>query len=109
MVIVCGVLTGLNKGAFWNCTSLTSVIIGNGVTSISGSAFSGCAKLTSITIPDSVTNIEYLAFSGCTSLTNITFQGTKAQWNKIGKEESGWNYNTGNYTIHCTDGDIKKQ
>ena len=21
---------------------------------------------------------------------------------------SNWNYNTGNYTIHCTDGDIPK-
>ena len=34
MVIVCGVLTGLNKGAFYNCSSLESMVIGSGVTTI---------------------------------------------------------------------------
>ena len=59
-------------GAFYNCSSLTSVIIGNSVTSIGSSAFSGCSSLTSITIPDSVTSIGSSAFSGCSSLTSIT-------------------------------------
>jgi hypothetical protein len=29
------------------------------------------------------------------------------QWNAISKGGS-WNRNTGNYTVHCTDGDIGK-
>ena len=37
----------------------------------------------------------------------ITYTGTQAQWNAISKG-SNWNYNTGSYTIHCTDGDIAK-
>ena len=57
MVIVCGVLTGLNKGAFYGCSSLTSVTIVNSLTSIGDSAFAGCTGLTSVTIPDSVTSI----------------------------------------------------
>lgn len=57
--------------AFYGCSKLTSIIIGNGVTSIGKSAFESCSKLTSITIPDSVTSISYNAFSGCSELTSI--------------------------------------
>ena len=35
-------------GAFYNCSGLTSVTIGNGVTSIESSAFYGCSRLTSV-------------------------------------------------------------
>ena len=38
MVIVCGVLTGLNKGAFSGCSGLTSIMISNSVTTIGDSA-----------------------------------------------------------------------
>ena len=48
MVIVCGVLTGLNKGAFRDCSGLTSITIGNGVTSIGYDAFENCNGLTEI-------------------------------------------------------------
>ena len=58
--------------AFYNCSSLTSVTIGNSVTSIGSSAFSGCSSLTSVTIGNSVTSIGSSAFSGCSSLTSIT-------------------------------------
>ena len=101
-------VTSIGDYTFCECTSLTSVNIPNGVTSIRYSAFSGCTSLTSVIIPDSVTSIGEYAFRGCTSLTNITFQGTMAQWNQISKG-SYWNYNTGNYTVHCTDGDVAKQ
>ena len=37
-------------GAFYNCSGLTSVTIGDSVTSIGYSAFSGCSGLTSVTI-----------------------------------------------------------
>ncbi len=70
-------------------------------------AFSDCSSLTSITIPNSVKSIGHRAFCGCSSLTSITFKGTKEQWSNISKD-SGWNYYTGNYTIHYTDGDITK-
>ena len=83
MVIVCGVLTGLNKGAFYGCTSLTSVTIGNSVTSIGQDVFYDCKSLTSIVIPDSVTSIGTQAFSNCSSLREVYYTGNEEQWNAI--------------------------
>lgn len=100
--------TNIGQDALLGCEGLTSVIIGNSVTSIGASAFYRCIGLTSITIPNSVTSIGAEAFRFCNKLTNITFNGTIAQWNAISKATT-WNYETGNYTIHCTDGDIPKQ
>ncbi|MDB4683732.1 leucine-rich repeat protein, partial [bacterium] len=62
--------TRIGNDAFYNCTSLTSITIPNGVTSIGYRAF-GSTGLTSITIPDGVTRIRFQAFSNCTSLTSI--------------------------------------
>ena len=86
-------------------TEMTSIVIPDSVTIIGDYAFYNCRSLTSITIPDSVTSIGDEAFWACRSLTDITYKGTKAQWKAIEKGYS-WNYNTGNYTVHCTDGDI---
>lgn len=46
---------------------------------------------------------ELLTFS---IILEINF-GTVAQWNAISKGDD-WNSATGNYTIHCKDGDISK-
>ena len=64
-------VTSIGEDAFYDCTSLTSVTIGNSVTSIGDRAFSNCDSLTSITIPDSVTEIGDAAFYYCTSLTSV--------------------------------------
>ena len=65
-------VTSIGDYAFEYCSSLTSITIPDGVASIGGSAFSDCESLTSITIPDSVTSIGGSAFCGCESLTSIT-------------------------------------
>ena len=122
-------VTIIGNYAFRGCRGLTSITIGNSVTSIGDRAFDGCSGLTSVTIPDSVTSIGYVAFGDCTELTSVTignsviriesnafynclnlttinFNGTIAQWNSIEKGIR-WDDRTGNYTIHCTDGDLK--
>lgn len=67
-------ITGGNilYGAFYNCSSLTSITIGSGVTSIGDRAFRNCSSLTSITIPNSVTSIGNYAFYECWNLMSIT-------------------------------------
>jgi len=85
--------------------SITSCTINENTKVICGSAFEGCSGLTSITIPDGVTEIVSYVFWGCSSLTDINFKGTKAQWRAIEKGYS-WNLGTGEYTVHCSDGDF---
>ena len=63
--------TTIGSKAFYNCTSLTSVTIGNSVTTISDKAFYECTGLTSVVIPDSVTSIGEFTFNQCTSLTSV--------------------------------------
>ena len=87
--------------------SLTSVAIPTGVSSIGESTFSNCSSLASVTIPESVTSIGENAFLYCISLTSITYNGTMEQWDAVAKHDS-WDANTGDYTVHCTDGDITK-
>ncbi|MDE5798341.1 MAG: leucine-rich repeat domain-containing protein, partial [Treponemataceae bacterium] len=78
----------IGNGAFEGCTSLTSVIIPDGVTSIGSSTFEGCTNLTSVTIPGSVTEIGWQAFYRCTSLESVTYGGTKEQWASMEKGAS---------------------
>ena len=66
-------VTGIDVGAFYGCTGLTTVTIPNSVTGIGGGAFSGCTGLTSVTIPNSVTYIGDGAFLYCSGLTSVAF------------------------------------
>jgi hypothetical protein len=65
-------VTSIGAGAFYNCTSLTMISIGNSVTNIGNSAFEYCTSLTSITFGNSETSIGQSAFEYCTSLINVT-------------------------------------
>ena len=61
------VLTGVtqtNMRAFWKCTALRTVLIGDGLTAIKTQDFAGCTNLESVVIPDSVTSITDSAFDG---------------------------------------------
>ena len=67
--------------AFYGCSELVSVTIGNGVTSIGRNAFQNCGKLTSIMIPNSVNSIDDSVFDSW--LNKIYYRGTAEEWNKI--------------------------
>ena len=64
-------VTSIGDIAFFGCNSLTSVVIGDSIINIGAGAFQYCSSLTSIAIPDSITSIGDWAFSECSSLTSI--------------------------------------
>ncbi|MBQ6276932.1 MAG: leucine-rich repeat domain-containing protein [Bacteroidales bacterium] len=68
----CTTMGSSSSPVFYNCTSFSTLNIGERVKSIPDYAFSDCTGLTEITIPDSVTNIGSYAFRGCSGLTEIT-------------------------------------
>ena len=53
-------------------SSITSVVIEEGITSIGDFSFWGCHNLTSVSIPESVTRIGRWAFCQCYNLTSVT-------------------------------------
>ena len=64
-------VTAISQSAFKDRTSITSIVIPDGVKAIGYDAFKGCTSLQSITIPESVTEIGGRAFSGCSSLKSV--------------------------------------
>jgi len=109
-------VTKIVDGAFRGCSSLTSITIPNTVTDIGEEAFRGCSSLTSITIPNSVKGINSKAFYNCLLLSEIKYQGTIDQWKSISiihnwmsdSNQYGYDINTRQYIINCTDGNISK-
>ncbi len=64
-------VTSIGEYAFYECTSLTSLTIGNSVTSMGSCAFAKCTGLKSVEIPNSVKSIGLCAFDGCTGLKSV--------------------------------------
>lgn len=63
----------LNNYAFSKCTSLTSVILPEGLTELANGLFYMCSSLKGIIIPESVTNVGNSVFNGCSSIRFAVF------------------------------------
>ncbi len=72
-------VTTIGSYAFYSCNSLVNVTIGSGVTTINSCAFTRCSSLESVIIGANVTYIGAEVFAWCESLQSITFNDT-AKW-----------------------------
>ena len=77
-------VTSIGGGAFWNCTSLTSITIGNGVTSIGNGAFERCTSLTTIEVGTG--NVNY------TDVEGVLFNKEKTLLHTYPAGKTGDNY-----------------
>ena len=59
------------EGAFYGCSSLSTIILPADITSIGQSAFCDCSALQTITIPEGVTRIGSYAFLRCNGLSSV--------------------------------------
>ena len=65
-------VNGIGYQAFWNNTTIQSVVFSNNITSIDTSAFAGCTALKTVVFNDGLTTIGNQAFQKCSSLKDIT-------------------------------------
>ena len=61
----------VSEGAYYNCTSIKSAILEEGITEIGKMAFAQCENLEIISFPDSLESIGKRAFFGCKGLETI--------------------------------------
>ena len=106
-VVISDTVTDMQHHSFRTQSQVTAITLPSGLTQISTMQFLGCSNLTRLDIPAGLKLLDTQALNGCTSLTDIFYGGTKAQWEAITKEDR-WYKGTGDFVIHCTDGDIPK-
>ena len=87
-------VTAVGEFAFYNCTSVTSIVIPDSVTTISTFAFGNCTALANLVIPDSVEFIGEFVFLYCSSLANIEV------------DENNQNYKSIDGSLYSKDGKI---
>lgn len=82
-VVIPNSVTLIGYQSFSGCTSLMGVEMGNSITSIGSYAFADCTSLMKVIIPDSVISIGSYAFADCASLTNITVSDENTAYKSI--------------------------
>ena len=90
-----------NLAVFKNCTSVRTLIIGEGVTTISPYAFYGCRSLTTIIIPESLKTIGDRALYTPNNIQDVWYAGSENDRENIDMGTSAyfltmakWHYNT---------------
>ncbi len=107
-------VTGIAPMAFMG-SGIMEIVIPNGVTwnnpdgnrVIADSTFKDCQILYTVEIDKNIEVIENQAFYGCKNLNDIRYNGTMEEWKEI-KKGAGWDYDTGDYKVYCSDGTLDK-
>ena len=72
-------IVSIGDSAFYGCTKLKKVEMGEHVRRIGEAAFMGCTSLTSVELPESIREIGDYAFYGCSMLDKIDIPDTIAE------------------------------
>lgn len=89
--------------AFNRCENLKKVVLEEDVEYINDSAFMNCSALKEIYLPSTLVYIHEYSFYNDRHLSDIYYNGTKEAVINVWPEAMD---GLGNYTIHCTDGDL---
>lgn len=68
---------------FTNNSSITQLVVEDGVTTVGKNAFRGCENLTRVELSTSITDICEYAFYNCSALTDVFYTGSENQWNSV--------------------------
>lgn len=98
-------VTALGKYAFASCTKLGQVRLSKNISVIEEGTFCGCFCLTIVKLAHTVSVIEPLSFFMCSCLFSIDFEGTKAKWESICKDDL-WVKYASMMMIRCKDGEL---
>ncbi|MCL2511182.1 MAG: leucine-rich repeat protein [Bacteroidales bacterium] len=90
-------ITRIGDFAFFVLHSATSVSIPNSVTSIGKGSFGSCESLPSITLPNSITSIGGSVFAGCANLTSIDVESENNSY----ASEDGVLFDKNKITLIC--------
>ena len=60
--------------AFFGCSNITSLTVGEGVEMLCASSFRGCSALTSVSLPSTMDTIGNYVFYGCADLQSVAVQ-----------------------------------
>ena len=122
----CGSLQGIDstvlglgyKYLFSDCVSLTEFVIPEGTEYVGKGLLNECVSLEALYIPSSIKAIPVSMCYGCVSLTDVYYDGTKEEWSRIVQSQSNayasiekeylWYEGSGEFIVHCTDGDYAK-
>ncbi len=69
-------VTKIASRSFIDCGNLASVSVSSTVAIVNNYAFANCSSLNSISLPANLTTVGQYAFQGCTKLTTVFFEGT---------------------------------
>lgn len=92
-------ITTIGEEAFFGCTAMRGIFLPEGVTRIGENAFLRCSALEAICIPSTVETIGEGAFDGCPSLAHILYNGIHSHWKALYVD-----YITIETQVYCTDG-----
>jgi hypothetical protein len=103
---------------FSDCTALTDFTLNSTVSSFSHGLLNECTQIKTLRIPADVKSLPARLVYKNPSLTDVYYAGTKAEWAQIEQNShqgydmlfpfSPWYEGTGDFTVHCSDGDISK-